>query len=55
MKVVIYYKEKGSLWIGSVWDDFKTKEEAMNKWLAGIKNPTEIEIVKTEIVEVWFN
>lgn len=49
MKVIIYYKEKGSLWIGSVWGDFKTKEEAINRWLE--QAPKDIEIVKAEIVE----
>lgn len=51
MKVIIYYKDKGSTWIGSVWGDFKTKEEALEKWLKGLKNLKDIEIIKVEIVE----
>ena len=51
IKYLITYIENGSTWIGAVWGNYQTKEDALNRWLQGIKNPESIKILKVEEVE----
>lgn len=51
MKLKIVYTENGTLWLGSVWGDYETKEEALEKWLEGIRNKNNVEIVSVEVLE----